>query len=106
MLLRWLRMRLRGVLRVTTMSKRYKLLLILINVLERLSIEYHLVGCTHPRDRDSAVRIGEHPAAIYFIVSENGISYTVSPLNSCNEEFRADLLASTVMAAADVQITK
>lgn len=88
------------------MSKRYCLLLILINVLERMMIEYHLVGCSHPRDADSVVRIGNHPAAIYFIINENGISYTVSPLNSDNEEFRANLIASTVMAAADVQITE
>lgn len=105
MWLRWLRMRLLRFLRVT-MSKRYRLLLILINTLERLSINYHLVNCMYPSDTDTAIRVGEHPRANYFIVSEKGVSYTVSPLNSDSEEFRADVIAATVMAAADVQITE
>lgn len=105
MWLRWLLMRLLRFLRVM-MSKRYRLLLILIDTLERLSINYHLVNCMHPSDADTAIRVGDHPRANYFIVSEKGISYTVSPLNSEAEEFRAGVISATVMAAADVQITK
>lgn len=105
MWLRWLPMRLRRSLGAV-MSKRYRLLLILINTLERLSINYHLVNCMYPSDTDTAIRVGEHPRAIYFIVSEKGVSYTVSPLNSDVEEFRADVIAATVMAAASVQITE
>lgn len=86
------------------MSKRYRLLLILINVLERLSINYHLVNCMHPSDTDTAIRIGEHPRANYFIVSEKGVSYTVSPLNSYSEEIRADAIAAAVMAAASIKV--
>lgn len=88
------------------MSKRYRLLLILINTLERLSIKYHLVNCMHPSDRDTIIRIRGNLCVIYFIVSDNGISYTVSSLNSDNEEFRVDVIAATVMAAASVQITE
>ena len=62
------------------MTKRYRALLILINTLERLSIKYHFVNCTHPSDSDTAIRVGTHP--------------------------RGDILAATVMAAADVQITE
>ena len=62
------------------MTKRYRTLLILINTLERLSIKYHFVNCAHPSDTDTAIRIGNHP--------------------------RGDILAATVMAVADVQITK
>lgn len=54
------------------MTKRYRALLILINTLERLSI-----NCAHP-----------------------------SFLTMYEEELRGDILAATVMAAADVQITK
>lgn len=57
------------------MSKRYRTLLILINTLERLSIKYHFINCSHPSDTDTAIRVG-------------------------------DILAATVMAAADVQITE
>lgn len=59
------------------MTKRYRTLLILINTLERLSIKYHFVNCAHP-----------------------------SFLTMYEEELRGDILAATVMAAADVQITK
>lgn len=88
------------------MSKRYLLLLILINTLENLSIKYHLVNCMHPSDTDTAIRVGEHPHANYFIISEKGISYTVSPNNLPSEEFRIEVIAATVMAAASVQITE
>lgn len=88
------------------MSERYKLLLVLINTLERMQIKYHLVNCMHPSDKDTAIRIGDHPRANYFIVSNNGITYTVSPLNSDAENYKMELLASAVMAAANVQIAQ
>lgn len=86
------------------MCERYKLLLVLINTLERMSIKYHLVNCTHPSDKDTAIRIGDPPCVNFFIVSNNGITYTLSPLNSDAENYKMELLASTVMAAASVQI--
>lgn len=88
------------------MSERYKLLLILINTLERLSIKYHLVNCTHPSDKDTIIRVWGNLHVNYFIVSNNVVSYTVSSLNSDNEEFRVDVIAASVMAAASVQITE
>lgn len=88
------------------MSESYRLLLILINTLERMSIKYHLVNCMHPSDKDTAIRVGDHPRANYFIVSNNGITYTTSPLNSDVENYKTELLASAVMAAASVQITQ
>ena len=86
------------------MTKRYRTLLILINTLERLSIKYHFVNCTHPSDTDTAIRVGDHPRASYFIVSENGITFVPPFLTMDEEELRGDILAATVMAAADVQI--
>lgn len=86
------------------MSNRYRILLILINTLERLGLNYHLVNCAHPSDTDTAIRVGEHPHANYLIVSENGITYTISPANLPSEEFRIEVIAATVMAAANVQI--
>lgn len=88
------------------MSNRYCLLLILINTLERLSIKYHFLNCTHPSDTDTAIRIGDHPRASYFIVNEKGVTFVPSFLTMYEEELRGDILAATVMAAADVQITK
>lgn len=75
MWLRWLRMRLLRFLGVV-MSDRYRLLLILINTLERLS------------------------------VNEKGITFIPSFLTMYEEELRGGILAATVMAAADVQIKK
>lgn len=71
------------------MSKRYRALLILINTLERLSI-----------------MIGKHLCASYFIVNENGISFVPHFLTMDEEKLRGNILAATVMAAADVQIKK
>ena len=88
------------------MSKRYRTLLILINTLERLSIKYHLINCMHPSDTNTAIRVGEPPRVNYFIVSEKRISYTTSPINLPSEDLRIEVIAATVMAAADVQITK
>lgn len=88
------------------MSERYRLLLILINTLERLSIKYHFVNCTHPSDTDTTIRIGSHPRASYFIVNEKGVTFVPSFLTMYEEEIRGDILAATVMAAANVQITK
>ena len=88
------------------MSERYKLLLVFINTLERMSIKYHLVNCMHPSDTNTAIRVGEHPRANYFIVSDKGITYTASLLNSDAENYKAELLVSAVMAAASVQITQ
>lgn len=88
------------------MSKRYRLLLILINTLKRLSIKYYFVNCTHPSDMDTTIRIENHPRASYFIVNEKGVTFVPSFLTMYEEELRGDILAATVMAAADVQITK
>lgn len=88
------------------MTKRYSALLILINTLERLSIKYHLVNCMHPSDSDTAIRVGNHPRASYFIVNEKGVTFVPSFLTMYEEELRGDILAATVMAVADVQITK
>lgn len=63
------------------MSKRYRTLLILINTLERLSIKYHFVN-------------------------EKGVTFVPSFLTMHEEELHGDILAATVMAAADVQIKK
>ena len=88
------------------MSKRYQLLLILINTLERLSIKYHFVNCAHPSDTDTAIRIGNHPHTSYFIVNKEGVTFVPSSPTMYEEELRGDILAATVMAAADVQIKK
>lgn len=88
------------------MSKRYRVLLILINTLERLSIKYHLVNCSHPSDTNTVIRVGDHPRATYFVINEKGVSSTPSFLTMYEEEIRGDILAATVMAAADVQITE
>lgn len=79
------------------MSKCYRLLLILINTLERLSIKYHLVNCSHPSDTNTAIRVGEHPRASYFVINEKSISFTPSFLTMYEEEIRSDILAATVM---------
>lgn len=88
------------------MSKRYRTLLIIINTLERLSIKYHFINRAHPSDTDTVIRVGNHPRASYFIVNENGVTFVPSFLTMYEEELRGDILAATVMAAADVQITK
>ena len=88
------------------MSKCYMALLILINTLERLSFKYHFVNCMHPSDSDTAIRVGNHPRASYFTVNEKGATFVPSFLTMYEEELRDDILAATVMAAADVQITK
>ena len=88
------------------MGKRYRTLLILINTLDRLSIKYHFINCTHPSDMDTSIRVGNHPRASYFIVNEKGVTFVPSFLTMYEEELRGDILAATVMAAADVQITK
>lgn len=86
------------------MSKRYRLLLILINTLERLSIDYHLVNCTHPSDMITAIRVGEHPYANYFIVSDKGINYTTCLMSPPAEEFKMETILSSVMAAASIKV--
>lgn len=88
------------------MTKRYRTLLILINTLERLSIKYHLVNCMQPSDTDTAIMLGKHPCASYFIVNKRGVIYVPSFLTTNEEKLRGDILAATVMAAADVQITE
>ena len=88
------------------MSKRYRLLLVLINTLENLSIKYHLINCMHPSDMNTAIRVGEPPRVNYFIVTEKGINYTTSPINLPSEDLRIEVIAATVMAVADVQITE
>ena len=42
----------------------------------------------------------------YFIVNEKGVTFVPSFLTMYEEEMRGDILAATVMAAADVQIKK
>lgn len=103
MLLRWWLMRLREFLRVT-MSKRYRLLLILIETIKRLSIDYRIIGSSEPQDRDTVVVIGIHPRSIFLRVTNDGIEVTESFLSLYEEMMRADILASTVMAAANVRI--
>lgn len=57
-------------------------------------------------DIDTAIRVGNHPRASYFIDNEKGVTFVPSFLTMCEEEMCGDILAATVMAAADVQIAK
>jgi hypothetical protein len=88
------------------MSKRYKLLLILIGTLKRLCANYKIIGSDEPQDRDTVVVLNRAPRAIYLKVSNEGIDVHPSFLVMYEEELQADILVSTVMAAASVQITE
>lgn len=101
MWLRWLLMRLLRFLGVV-MSEHCRTLLILINTLERLLFDYHVVNSNDPSYTYTTIRVGDHPYANYFIVSDKGLSYLVSPLNFPSMDFKIETIASTVMAAADV----
>jgi hypothetical protein len=87
------------------MSKRYKLLVILIETIKRLSIPYRIIGSSEPQDRNSVVVLGNHPRSIFLTVTNDGIEVTESFLSMYEEMLRADIIASVVMAAASVRIS-
>lgn len=86
------------------MSKRYRLLLILVETIKRLSIPYRIIGSSEPQDRDSVVVLGNHPRSVFLTVTNDGIETTESFLSMYEEMLRADILASAVMAAAGASI--
>jgi hypothetical protein len=88
------------------MSKRYKLLLILIGTLKRIHANYRIVGSDEPQDRDSVVVLNEHPRSVFLKVTNEGIEVHPSFLSLYEEELQADIIVSVVMVAADVQITE
>lgn len=88
------------------MSKRYMIILILVNVLTRLGTGYKIIGGSVPEDRDTIIVIDSSPVNLYFSITNKGITYRHSPFHGDVTNFRSDLLAATVMAAADVQITE
>lgn len=87
------------------MSRGYKILLILIASIKSLSIPYRIIGSTEPQDRDTVVILGNDPRSIYLTVTNEGIETNYSFLSMYDEMLKADVLVSTVMAVADVQIT-
>ena len=88
------------------MSRRYKLLLVLVAALKRLSIPYRIVGSSEPQDRDTVVTLWNVPRPIYLTVTNEGIESRPSFLTMCDEVLQADILAYIVMAVSDVQITE
>ena len=86
------------------MSTRYRLLLILIGTIKRLSITYRIVGSSEPQDRDTVVVLGDIPKTIFLTVTNEGIETVHSFLSMPADRLQADILVSSVMAAADVQI--
>lgn len=88
------------------MSRRYKLLLIMVSAISRLSIPYRIIGGSEPQDRDTVIVLWNEPRSIYLTVTNEGIETTPSFLTMYEEELQADILVSTVMAVADVQITE
>lgn len=88
------------------MSRRYRVLLLLVAVLKRLSIPYRIVGSSEPQDRDSVVILWNEPRSIYLTVTNEGIETRPSFLTMYEEELQADILAYTVMAVSNVQITE
>lgn len=88
------------------MSRRYRLLLLLVAVLKRLSIPYRIVGSSEPQDRDSVVVLWNEPRSIYLTVTNEGVETRSSFLTMYEEELQADILAYIVMAVSDVQITE
>lgn len=88
------------------MSRRYRLLLVLVAVLKRLSIPYSIVGSSEPQDRDTVVKLWNEPRSIYLTVTNVGIETRPSFLTMYEEELQADILSYTVMAVTDVQITE
>ena len=88
------------------MSRRYRLLLVLVAALKRLSIPYRIVGSSECQDRDTVVTLWNEPRSIYITVTNEGIESHPSFLTMYEEELQADILVSTVMAVSDVQITE
>lgn len=88
------------------MSKHYRIILILVNVLTRLGTGCKIIGGLVPEGRDTLIAIGNSLVNLYFSITNKGITYRHSPLYCDETNFRSDLLAATVMAAADVQITE
>lgn len=88
------------------MSRRYRLLLLLIAALKRLSIPYRIVGSSEPQDRDTVITLWNEPRSIYLMVTNEGIETHSSFLTMYEEELQADILVYIVMAVTDVQITE
>lgn len=84
------------------MGRRYRLLLVLVAVLKRLSIPYRIVGSSEPQDRDTVVTLLNGPRTIYLMVTNEGIVTRPSFLTMYEEELYADILAYIVMAVTDV----
>lgn len=86
------------------MTKRYRVLVILIETIKRLSMPYRIIGSSEPQDRDTVVVLGNHPRNVFLRVTNDGIEVTESFLSMYEEKLQADILVSTVMAAESVRI--
>ena len=84
------------------MSRRYRVLLLLVAVLKRLSIPYRIVGSSEPQDRDTVVALWNDPRSIYLTVTNEGIETRPSFLTMYEEELQVDILVHIVMAVSDV----
>ena len=51
------------------MSKRYMIILILVNVLTRLGTGYKIIGGSVPEDRDTIIVIDSSPVNLYFSIT-------------------------------------
>lgn len=99
MLQKWLPMKLCVFLRAT-MSKRYICLLVLISVLKRLEINYHVIG-HELQDRDTVIVIDNKPIPIYLFVTNQGVTYEHSPFNREQTSFHMHMVISSSMAAIE-----
>ena len=89
------------------MSKRYITVLVLINILERLRINYRIIGGDEPEDRDTIIYVDTAPVPTYFSVTNKGVTYSHPLFNNDQAKYRVDLFVSSAMSAVDTlqQIT-
>lgn len=102
---KWLQMKSRLFLGVK-MSKRYMLILILINALKRMSVKYRIIGSSEPQDRDTIIVLGEDYKSVYLKVTNDGVETTHPFFPTHDFRLQVDTLISTAMAAIDVQIAE
>lgn len=80
-------------------SKRYITILVLINILERLRINYRIIGGDEPEDRDTIIYVDTGPVPTYFSVTNKGATYSHSPFNNEQVKYRVDLFVSVATSA-------
>lgn len=83
---------------------RLKVITILVAALKSLDIPYSIIGGDKPEDWDTIIRVGLSKTPSFYIITNNGITYTPGFMDSPASKFTLTAAMSAVNATVNINV--